>query len=209
MREINIGLSMAGTHYYENSVKEGKIFYRWPGAVHYTVYAFVRSPDGKNDLTNGTCAKEIVGSSIIGIVTAGITVATMGSMLTPAAMLFAPLTTVGGTAGLMAEAAGAGGIAAFGAYGSAAKATEAMGLAFKNSELYCQMKGCYGGGNGSWLIVEGGPYQDNKGYFQAQNLSIRMVDQEHIFRNGSFTSYSHDCYHTKKDLQCTEKCPYC
>ena len=49
MPEINVGLSMAGTHYYENQVKEGKIFYRWPGAVHYTVYAFIRSPDGKND----------------------------------------------------------------------------------------------------------------------------------------------------------------
>ena len=113
------------------------------------MYAFVRSPDGKNDITDGTCAKEIAGSSIIGVVTAGITVATMGSMLTPAAMLFAPITTVGGTASLMVEAAGAGGIAAFGAYTSAQEATKAMGLAFQNSQLYCQMKGYYGGGDGS------------------------------------------------------------
>ena len=75
----------------------------------------------------------IAGSSIIGVVTAGITVATMGLMLTPAAMLFTPITTVGGTAGLVVEAAGAGGIAAFGAYVSSQEATKAMGLAFKKS----------------------------------------------------------------------------
>ena len=141
--------------------------------------------------------------------TAGITVATMGSMLTPAAMLFAPITTVGGTAGLVVEAAGVSGVAAFGAYKSAEEATKAMGLAFKNSQLYCEMKGCYGGGDGSWLIVEGGPYQDSNGKFRAQDLSIREVGQEHVFRNGSFTPYSHDCYHTKSDLRCTAKCPYC
>ena len=145
------------------------------------------------------------GSSIIGVVTAGITVATMGSMLTPAAMLFAPITTVGGTAGLVVEAAGAGGIAAFGAYTSS---QEAMGLALKKSQLYCQMKGCYGGGDGSWLVMEGGPYQDSNGYFRAQDLSIQMVGQEHVFRNGLFTRYFHDCYHTKSDLQCTAQCPY-
>ena len=174
MPEINVGLSRAGTrwHYYENQVKEGKVFYRRPGAVYFTVYAFVRSPDGRNDIADGiTCANEI-GSSIVGVVTAGITVATMGSMLTPAAMLFAPITTVGGTAGLMVEAAGAGGIAAFGAYASAQEATKAMGLAFQNSQLYCQMKGCYCGGDGSWLVVEGGPYQDSNGYFRAQDIII-------------------------------------
>ena len=42
---------MAATHYYENRLEVGKIMYQWPGAVHYTVYAFASSPDGKNDIT--------------------------------------------------------------------------------------------------------------------------------------------------------------
>ena len=79
--EINIGLSMAATHYYENSVCKGEIFYRQPGAVHYTVYAFVRMPGGENDITPGQCAKEIAAASFIGVFTAGATVATMGTHL--------------------------------------------------------------------------------------------------------------------------------
>lgn len=207
--ELNIGLSMAGTHYYENSVKEGEIFYRWPGAVHYTVYAFVRSPDGKNDITNSTCAKEISGVAITSVVAAGITVATMGTMLTPAAVVLAPLTTVGGAAGLTLEAAGIGAAAGVTAYKSTEEATKAMGLAFKNSKLYCEMKNCYGGGAGSWLVIEGGPYIDRQGRFQSQDLSIKLVEQEYVFRNGSFTRYSHDQFHTKENLQCTENCPHC
>lgn len=209
IKEINIGLSMAGTHYYENAVGDGEIFYRWPGAVHYTAYAFVRTPDGKNDITDGKCAAQIAGASIIGIVTAGATVLTMGSMLTPTAFLFAPLTTAGGAAGLVAEATVLGTVDGLVAYGSAEAATKALGLAFKNSQLYCEKKGCYGGGDGSWLVVEGGPYQDKNGYFQPQDLTIREVSQEYVFTNGSFTKESHDNFHTKDGLRCTENCPYC
>ena len=62
------------------------------------------------------------------------------------------------------------------------------------------MKGCYGGGDGSWLVVEGGPYQDKDGYFQPLDLNIRKVDQEYLFRNGTFTSESHRNFHTKSEL---------
>ena len=110
MKELNIGLSMAGTHYYENAVGHGKIFYRWPGAVHYTVYAFVRTPDEKNDITDGKCVAEVAGSSVVGIIAAGATIATMGSMLTPMAFTFAPLTHIGGAAGLVAQATVVGGV---------------------------------------------------------------------------------------------------
>lgn len=209
MKELNIGLSMAGTHYYENAVRDGKIFYRWPGAVHYTVYAMARDPEGKNDITDGQCAKEITGASLVGIVTAGATVMTMGSMLTPTAFLFAPLTHVGGAAGLVAQASVLGAIDGIGAYATSEAATKAIGLAFKNSKLYCESKGCYGGGNGSWLAVTGGPYLDKEGYWRAQDLTIREVDQEYVFRNGTFTWESHGNFHTKEGLQCTQKCPYC
>ena len=64
---------------------------------------------------------------------------------------------------MLAEAAVAGAIAGANFYNSAEAAKEALGLAFKKSNLYCEMKGCYGGGSGSWLVVEGGPYMDSSG----------------------------------------------
>lgn len=209
MKELNIGLSMAGTHYYENAVSDGRVFYRWPGAVHYTVYAMARDPEGKNDITDGQCAKQITGSSLIGIATAGVTVMTMGSMLTPMAFVFAPLTHVGGAAGLVAQAGVLGAVDGLGAYATSAVATKALGLAFENSKLYCEKKGCYGGGSGSWMAVTGGPYLDKEGYWRPQDLTMREVDQEYVFRNGKFTWESHGNFHTKEGLQCTNNCPYC
>ena len=108
---------MHATHYYENRVKENEIFYRRPGAVWYTVYAYARDPSGKNDITNGQVAKEIVLSTVLGgrgigaigvTIAAGVTVATMGAVLAPAAF-----------AGLAAEA---GGIAAASGAGIVAEA---------------------------------------------------------------------------------------
>ena len=48
--DINVVLSMAAPHYYENNIKPNEIFYRWPGAVHYTVCAWTRAGDGSNDM---------------------------------------------------------------------------------------------------------------------------------------------------------------
>ena len=47
--------------------------------------------------------QEVAGSSIVGMVTAGATLTTMGSMLTLTAFLFAPITQchIGGTAGFV------------------------------------------------------------------------------------------------------------
>lgn len=237
--EINIGLSMQATHYYENGVKENEIFYRWPGAVWYTVYAYARDPSGKNDITNGQVAKEVVLSTVFGgigaigaTIAAGITVATMGAALAPAA--FAGLAAEAGGiaaasgAGLVAEAvasgatvllaeasvasavaSGAGALSStFGTYRTAEAASRALGLAFENSKLYCECKGNYGGGSGSWLVVEGGPYMDKHGNFQPRDLSIRKATQEEI-ENGVFTEISHERFHTCEGLQCTRRCPYC
>ena len=107
------------------------------------------------------------------------------------------------------EAAGVSGVAALGAYASAEEAQKAMGLAFKKSNLYCEIKNCYGGGDGTWLVIEAGPYQDRNGHFRSQDISLKVVSQEYVFRNGSFTSYYHDKYHSKSGLQCTASCPYC
>ena len=209
---------MAATHKFENCVRNGEIFYRWPGAVWYTVFAYARQADGSNDITEGQVVKEVtLGVFLYGAV-AGVSVATMGTMLAPTAVALAPLAVAGtltaeaAAAAVLtasAEAAVAGAIAGASFYNSAEAAKEALGLAFKKSNLYCEMKGCYGGGSGSWLVVEGGPYMDSSGHWQPQDLKLRKATQEELFRNGKFTRYSHSCYHTQEDLQCTENCPYC
>ena len=174
---------MHATHYYENGVKENEIFYRRPGPMLYTVYAYARN--GKNDITNGQVAKEIILSTVLGgigaigvTIAAGVTVATMGAALAPVA--FAGLAAkaggiaaasgagivaeaVAGGAGLLAGASVADAVASgagvlsttYGAYKNARAATRALGLACEKSKLYCERKGNYGGGSGSWLVVKG------------------------------------------------------
>ena len=133
--EINVGLSMGFTHYYENEVKKGKIFYRWPGAVFYTVYAYARDENGVNDIGRGTMA-----------ITKGFS--------------------------------------------------------------YCERKHCYGGGSGTWLVVEGGPKTNEEGITSNQ-LQIKVTTQDDVFRRGSFTRYSHSKFHTVQGLSCTNNCNIC
>ena len=109
IRELNIGLSIAATVSYENGVGENEIFYRWPGAVVCTVYAFARDPKGSNDITTANVAKEIVKVALTGgviaigsVIAAALTVVTAGAMLTPAAFA---LSAAGGT--ILGEAAAA------------------------------------------------------------------------------------------------------
>ena len=133
--EINVGLSMGRTHYYENSVKKGTIFYRWPGAVWYTVFVLPRKEFGSNDIMYASgCPR---GSEVV------------------------------------------------------------------------KIKNCYGGDNGTWLIITGGAYTDDDGKFWPQDLKMKLTSQEDVFRKGVFTEYSHAKFHTCDGLRCTENCPYC
>ena len=136
LREINIGLSMCATHNFENGVEHGEIFYRWPGAVFYTVYAFARKPDKSNDIIYGQ-------------------------------------------------------------------------VSVSEDALYCEQKGCYGGANGTWLIIEGGPETDAEGFIRPNGLKIKFTTFQEVMNNGNFTRYSHAQYHTKPGLPCSPNCPYC
>ena len=133
--EINIGLSMGKTHYYENGVKKGCIFYRWPGAVWHTVYVHPRKEFGPNDISYLTGCKE------------------MNDMIS--------------------------------------------------------MKNCYSGGRGTWLIVTGGAYTDEEGKFWPRDIEFKISSQEEVFKKGTFSPCSHDAFHTKEGLQCTENCSHC
>ncbi len=208
LQEINVGLSMAAMHYFENSVKYGEIFYRRPGAVWYTVIAFARQPDGSNDITKGQCAKEVTLAVLVG---AGAAVAANPVLLVGA---LAPL-AAGGIlgAGLNAKITKRrppeDSESDIGPYESAEKYQEDLRKAFEGSKLKFEKKGCYGGGKGSWLIVEGGPFINSEGYWKPRDLTIRETDQKEVFEKGNFTEYSHRQYHKEGVLQCTPGCPHC
>ena len=102
LTEINIGLSMFATHKFENGVRNGEIFFRCPGAVYYTVYAFTRRPHRDNDIMPGQ-------------------------------------------------------------------------VSVAENVLYCEMKGCYGGSNGTWLIRENGPTADDEGLIHPNALTMRIA----------------------------------
>jgi hypothetical protein len=42
---VNVRLTMGAGHYWEDTVPNGEIFYRWPGAVFYTVYVYWHNND--------------------------------------------------------------------------------------------------------------------------------------------------------------------
>ena len=123
---INVGLSQGFTHYYENDINNGEIFYRWPGAVWYTVYV----TNGDNRLSHGQVKVSY------------------------------------------------------------------------NGVAYGKMSGVYAGGSGTWLVVE----KDN---CTNSPLAIRKATKAEIFRDGKFTDYSHDRYHTAPSLKCTANCEVC
>ena len=221
--EINVGMSMVATHYFENGIKKREIFYKWPGAVTYTVFAFARSKKpneeaGTNDLTKERVIKEvIIVSGVLGggiAVGAVVTAVTAGVAAGPvaAAIGLAEVGAVGGTI-IAASAIGAGTVAGttsglVGAYTSQAAATEAFNAAVRRSALYCRERGCYAGGSGTWLIVEGGPYMED-GHWKNCDLTIREITQSEVFNIGNFTAESHERYHTQPHLPCTLNCDIC
>ncbi len=209
LQEINVGLSMAAMHYFENSVKYGEIFYRRPGAVWYTVIAFARQPDGSNDITKLQVAKEVTLAVLIG---GG------AAVVAGAALLFVEprlLNLAGGIVGAGSNAKNTkqkpskDSESDIGPYESAEKYQEDLRKAFEGSKLKFEKEGCYGGGKGSWLIVEGGPFINSEGYWKPRDLTIRETDQKEVFEKGNFTEDSHRRYHTKEGLQCTPGCPHC
>ena len=66
--KVTLGASMGATYYYENNVMPGQIWYRRPGAVYMTIYAF---PSEGNEIHKKSVAIEHVkvwGTSILAAV---------------------------------------------------------------------------------------------------------------------------------------------
>lgn len=212
-----MGLSMAATHYYENSIGHGQIFYRWPGAVHYTVYAQVAP-----EITSSTSAKEIVTATAIGVTTAVGVIGSAGLAAAPIASAFASaggVFTAGGSVVLMAEggamgiAATVGGAALVGGAADYALTSKVMPymLTIPDADKLTKKAGCYGGGSGTWLVLRGGMYKKPDGSIAHDPLTLEVSTQEFVMSNGTFTDYSKEKFYNQEDLpQCKgHSCSQC
>jgi hypothetical protein len=201
--KITVGLSMGATHYYENDVLPGQIFYRWPGAVWYTLYCCPTTDQTR--MTDGKAAREIItvaGSSIAAAISG---LALLSGVLSPAAIALAPLTTLGGATGLVITSGIQAALAAATTFYSAEGALKsALQSAFEHSNLYAEKKGCYGGGKGTWLILKGGPriipLKDGQAKIEPRDFSLEAHPRQYLFERGTLTDYSYPKYHTKKGL---------
>lgn len=198
--KITCGLSMGATHYYENDVLPGQIFYRWPGAVWYTVYCLPTTDSTR--MTDGKCAKEIitVSASAIGAGAAAVASLFAGGAFLPAAWSLAALTTVGGATGLaLSLGVGAAFAGASTYYGTKEAFESALQSAFEKSHLYAEKKGCYGGGSGTWLVLQGGP-RISKSVIEPRDFTLTAHDRAYVFDRGVLTGGSYDKYHTGRGL---------
>lgn len=107
--KITCGCSMGATYYYDNDIMPGKIFYRWPGAVHMTLFAQPTTDNTR--YTDGKCVWECIKVSGSSLAVAAITIATLGTaipaLLGPAGGLVA-ISAVGAGGGVSAIAAATG-----------------------------------------------------------------------------------------------------
>lgn len=195
---LHFGLSMAATHYYENNVKHGEIFYRWPGAVHYTVFAQTAP-----ELSNKTCVKEITKASLLGVTCAGAAAAAviclpaLPALAGPASSLV--VAAEGGALGLAATATAAATANAATDYAIAKQILDALAKV-DAADLYAEMKGCYGGGSGTWLVLRGGLQRVN-GEVKHEKLRLEEVKPEYILENGKFTAYSYEKFYTSDEAK--------
>jgi len=165
---LRIGLSMDAIHCSDNEVRHGEIFYRRPGAVWYTVFAYEALPDNEITTTKVTLGIIIVAGKII------LPVLAVGGGLIPIMV----------TAGVpISSVVLSGAVVVVGSVkliGDALKNVQNV-FSIKIPKVSCCREGCYGGGAGTWIVVEN--YRDT--------IIMRTVNREDVIQPPQhFTKYS-------------------
>ena len=155
-KEVNVVLSMAAPHYYENKIKPGNIFYRDPGPVHYTVCVSVWN-GVDSEMNDEKKAGTIVGA--VGKGVAGLAIGVGSALVAP---LVLPFAVKAASDEIKAE------------YLERGKAD------------YAEMKCCYGGGDGTWLLI-----QERDGRLCLEKSTKREVLEK---GNSNFTNESKEKY---------------
>ena len=192
--DVSFGLSAGATHFYENGVQHGQIFYRSTTGA-YTIYAQV----GK-DISDATGWKE---AGTIAAVTTG---AVVGAGVAGAALVAAPpvAAAIAGGSTSFATAAVGGSVAVGGtiAGGAASGALTTYGVAqlvFDEAKLCAEEKWNSGAGSGAWYVLTGGALKDHNGNVGACALKLRKATPEFVVSHGAFTELSKPKFYTSTD----------
>ncbi len=82
-------------------------------------------------------------------------------------------------------------------YGSKANIRKEIIDVLEKSNLYTEMKGCYAGGEGTWLALRGGPYVggDGNNLILPADFTIEVVTSDYITsKKSKFSAISKECY---------------
>ncbi|KAJ8049385.1 hypothetical protein HOLleu_02116 [Holothuria leucospilota] len=189
---VHFGLSMAATHYHENNVKHGEIFYRWPGAVHYTVSAraapqFSEGTGSKTTTKEGLLEVTCVGAAVTAVILLPGKPAhedTAASLVT-----WEKGGAIGSEVGTATSAEGSN-------YAIVKQVLDALAHV-PASDLSTKKMGCYGGGSGTWLVLRGGVQHVNREVTH-EKLHLEKVKPEYIFEHGKFTELSYKKFYTSE-----------
>jgi hypothetical protein len=73
------------------------------------------------------------------------------------------------------------------------------------AEKYSSMRGCYGGNNGTWLELHGGP-QEYNGALVHNKLELKVSTLDDVFNNGTLTNESKADFDTLEDKSSFPQC---
>ena len=176
---LNIYLSMVAPHHYCNEVKSKEAFTIYPGAVWYTVNAYMSFKG--NEMTDGKVTKGVALMAIPGIVAGGAAVFTGGASLAAMGMIAGIESTVFALSGVVLTSAALAEMISVGALTTAASLIISGGTSIiisnfsemdiehmqghlqqfmevlKESKLQVNKKGVYCGGEHKYLQITGGP----------------------------------------------------
>jgi len=155
-KKVNIVLSMAAPHYYENNIKPGEIFYRHPGSIHYTVCVSVWKGND-SEMNDEKKVGKIIGA--VGKGVAGVAMGVGSALLAPIVMPFAVVAAADEIEGELLE---------------------------RGKSDYAEMKCCYGGGEGTWLLI-----QERNGRLYLEKSTKREVLEK---GKSNFTTESRENY---------------
>ena len=82
-------------------------------------------------------------------------------------------------------------------YGSEANIRRAIIDVLEKSSLYTEMKGCYAGGEGTWLALRGGPYVggDGNNLILPADFTLEVVTSDYITsKKSKFSAISKEFY---------------
>ena len=104
---------------------------------------------------------------------------------------------------MVLEAVGLAAVAGGSAYFSANTGVDFLANlsdSLKKSQVYVAAKGCDAGGDGCWMVLEGGPKYLGGDKWEPHDFTLTEKSRTWVWERGTFTAISYDKYYTASDL---------